>query len=172
VGAAANTPCHCGRCTYPTPPTACSTHPTPNTPTQPLAGMGGPPPGPPGPGMMGMRPGMGMGMGMGIGMGMPGGGMGMQMRRPGGVPVAKATTVYVGKIATTVPDNVIKRLLEACGTVRAEAAGNLGSFWGFVGAAPSAGKNRCSRASSQALTPPRFEPPTDRSSPGSRRSTR
>jgi hypothetical protein len=32
--------------------------------------------------------------------------------------VAKATTVYVGKIATTVPNEVIRRLLEACGKVR------------------------------------------------------
>ncbi len=33
-------------------------------------------------------------------------------------PVSKATTVYVGKIAATVEDSVIKKLLEACGSVK------------------------------------------------------
>jgi RNA-binding protein 25 len=30
----------------------------------------------------------------------------------------KSTTVYVGKIAPTLPDNVIRTLLEACGSIR------------------------------------------------------
>ncbi|KIY94795.1 RNA-binding protein 25 [Monoraphidium neglectum] len=87
------------------------------------------------PGMMGPRPGM-MGPGMGPPPGPPGPTMQMGMRPPGpagpplgptgllpalrrpvGAAVAKATTVYVGKIATTVPDEIIRRLLEACGRV-------------------------------------------------------
>ncbi|GIL52376.1 hypothetical protein Vafri_8264 [Volvox africanus] len=110
-------------------------------------GMGfpGPPPGFGGmPGGMGMRPmmmppvpmgGMGMG-GMPLGMGLP------QMRPPmsaapsmgprptlgssahaKGVYVPpsiaeKSTTVYVGKIASSVPDAVVRTLLDACGRVK------------------------------------------------------
>ncbi|GFR49350.1 hypothetical protein Agub_g11374 [Astrephomene gubernaculifera] len=100
------------------------------------------------PGFGGMQPGMGMrppmmmppgGMGMGgmpMGMGM--GGMRPPMASPlmgpprpmGGasalaksvyVPPSiaeKSTTVYVGKIASSVPDPVVKTLLDACGRVK------------------------------------------------------
>ncbi len=33
-------------------------------------------------------------------------------------PIAKSTTLYVGKIAPTIPEDVIRSLLEACGTVK------------------------------------------------------
>ena len=33
-------------------------------------------------------------------------------------PIAKSTTLYVGKIAPTMPEDVIRSLLEACGTVK------------------------------------------------------
>ncbi|KAG1677373.1 hypothetical protein FOA52_010752 [Chlamydomonas sp. UWO 241] len=99
-------------------------------------GMGGPQ-------MMGFPPGMGMpgmgsgmpGMGMGgmhgfpprpgpgpLGPGGPGGGIIAGLRASAGIvrpvaPAEKATTVYVGKIASTVPDGLISSLLSACGEV-------------------------------------------------------
>ena len=40
------------------------------------------------------------------------------MQRPPAGPIAKSTTLYVGKIAPTIPEDVIRSLLEACGTVK------------------------------------------------------
>jgi hypothetical protein len=80
----------------------------------------GPPPGPPAPGMLRGPPGPMAGPpGPMAGPPGPGGAPPLVPRRPGGMPVAKATTVYVGKIATSIPDEIIRRLLEACGKVRA-----------------------------------------------------
>ena len=42
----------------------------------------------------------------------------MSVRRPPAGPIAKSTTLYVGKIAPTIPEDVIRSLLEACGTVK------------------------------------------------------
>jgi hypothetical protein len=91
-----------------------------------------PPPGPPAPGMpLRGPPGP---------LPMPGGPPGAAlMRRPGGVSVAKATTVYVGKIATSVPDAIIRRLLEACGRVRAARVEGGGWEGRTVAAAAAAG---------------------------------
>ncbi|GBF89651.1 hypothetical protein Rsub_02369 [Raphidocelis subcapitata] len=101
----------------------------------PFGGGGFPPRGPPnmmpgfGPPFMGGMPMMGMRPPMMPGMGPPPGPVPGMARPPGPMPgappmpfvprasVAKATLVYVGKIATTVPDAVIRRLLEACGKV-------------------------------------------------------
>lgn len=37
---------------------------------------------------------------------------------PSGIAPPRATTVYVGKIASSIPDAVVRELLEACGTIR------------------------------------------------------
>ena len=42
----------------------------------------------------------------------------LRVRRPPAGPIAKSTTLYVGKIAPTIPEDVIRSLLEACGTVK------------------------------------------------------